>query len=520
MKILHLEDNPIDAELARETFLDEWPDCEIKVVDNRRDFVAEFPNGPDLIISDFNLVDFTGLEALSLARQLLPDVPFIFLSGTIGEDRAIDALRGGANDYIIKDRPKRLVPAAQRALQDARLRRERHETEEQMRRVQRMENIGMLAAGIAHDFNNVLAPMLMGVPLLRSSTTSEGDERILSSIERSAERGAGLVRQILGFGRGITGEPQLIQAKHMVRELVDVMNQTFPKSIRIEIDISSDLWPLKVNPTQLHQVLLNLCVNARDAMPDGGVLRLCASNRQLDDMSASAIQEIKAGPYLLFEVSDSGSGIPPAVVARIWEPFFTTKAPGKGTGLGLATVKGIIIEHHGSITVQTKMGHGTTFQIYLPAQPDDESVVTDTVSVTVPRGHGELILVVDDDANVREVAGATLVTHGYRVLAAADGAEALALFAARSLEFRLVVTDLDMPNLDGAAMTKVIRALSPGIRILMVSGSSDEDEVQRRIPPDSRFLPKPFTGDALLHAVHDLLAPGLAGPLNETRPSH
>lgn len=519
MKILHLEDNPIDAELARETFLEEWPDCEIKVVDNRQDFVAEFPHGPDLILSDFNLVDFTGLEALGLARRELPEIPFIFLSGTIGEDRAIEALRGGANDYIIKDRPKRLVPAVRRALQDARLRRERHETEEQMRRVQRMENIGMLAAGIAHDFNNILAPMLMGVPLLRSSVTSEGDERILSSIERSAERGAGLVRQILGFGRGVTGEPQLIQAKHMVRELVDVMNQTFPKSIRIEINISPDLWPLKVNPTQLHQVLLNLCVNARDAMPNGGTLRLCASNRQIDEMSASAIHEIKSGPYLLFEIADSGSGIPPEVVARMWEPFFTTKAPGKGTGLGLATVKSIVTEHHGTVVVQTRPGHGTTFQIYLPAQPDTESVVTNTANETTPRGHGELVLVVDDDANVREVAGATLVSHGYRVLAAADGAEALALFAARSLEFRLVVTDLDMPNLDGAAMTKVVRALNPAIRILTVSGSSDPDDVQRRIPADGRFLAKPFTGDALLNAVHDLLVPGLATPLTPEKTS-
>ncbi len=508
MKILHLEDNPIDAELTRETFLDEWPDCAIKVVDNRKDFVAEFTNQPDVILSDFNLVDFTGLEALSLARQELPDVPFIFLSGTIGEDRAIEALRGGANDYIIKDRPKRLVPAVQRALRDVQLRRERHETEEQMRRVQRMENIGMLAAGIAHDFNNVLAPMLMGVPLLRSSVTNEADDRILTSIERSAERGAGLVRQILGFGRGVTGEPQLIQSKHMVRELVDVMNQTFPKSIRIETNISSDLWPLKVNPTQLHQVLLNLCVNARDAMPDGGVLRLVASNRQLDEMSASAIHEVKPGPYLLIEVSDSGSGIPPAVLERIWEPFFTTKAPGKGTGLGLATVKGIITEHRGTITVQTKAGHGTTFHVYLPALPDTESTIADTTSIAIPRGHGELILVVDDDANVREVAGATLVNHGYRVLAAADGAEALALFAARSLEFRLVVTDLDMPNLDGAAMTKVLRALHPAIRVLTVSGSSDEDDVKRRIPTDGRFLAKPFTGDALLQTVHELLGPG------------
>jgi two-component system cell cycle sensor histidine kinase/response regulator CckA len=512
MKILHLEDNALDAELTRQTFLDEWPDCEVTLVETRSAFIAEFPSAPDLIVSDFNLVNFTGLEALNLARQQLPEVPFIFLSGTIGEDRAIEALRGGANDYVIKDRPKRLIPAARRALEDVKLRRQRQETDEQMRRVQRLENIGMLAAGIAHDFNNILAPVLMGIPLLRTALTSESDERILASIERSAERGAGLVRQILGFGRGVTGEPQLIQPKHLIYEIIEVMARTFPKSIRIESNISSDLWPMKVNPTQLHQVLLNLCVNARDAMPQGGTLRIRASNKPLDQMSASAMAGVQPGPYLLFEVSDTGTGIPPEVVAKMWDPFFTTKEVGKGTGLGLATVKGIIGEHHGNITLQTHPGQGTTFQIILPAEPDNVSVVTDSASAVIPRGRGELILVVDDDANLREVAGATLVGHGYRVLAAADGTEGLALFAPRSLEIRLVLTDLDMPNLDGSAMTKVMRALNPAIRVLTVSGSSDVEEARRRISPNGAFLAKPFTAESLLRNVNDLLSHGSAIP--------
>ncbi|HYD85228.1 MAG TPA: response regulator, partial [Opitutus sp.] len=309
MKILHLEDNLHDAELVQLVFSTEWPDCEVKVVSSRDEFVTQLHRGEqDVIVSDFNLLSFNGLEALQLAREKKPDTPFIFLSGTIGEDRAVEALRAGAKDYVIKDRPKRLVPAIKRALDDARHLRERKAAEEQLLRVQRLENIGMLAAGIAHDFNNVLAPVLMAVPLLRERLSEKLDLQILSTVEKSVERGAGLVRQILGFAHGVTGEAHLVQPKHVLRDLVGVMRQTFPRSIEIDEDVANQLWPLKVNPTQLHQVLLNLCVNARDAMPHGGTLHVRASNRLLDEVSASSIPGAQAGPYLLFEIADTGTG--------------------------------------------------------------------------------------------------------------------------------------------------------------------------------------------------------------------
>ncbi|HEY4246166.1 MAG TPA: response regulator [Lacunisphaera sp.] len=505
MKILHLEDNALDAALTLHVFLDEWPDCEVIAVETRDDFLAQLSEAPDLVVSDFSLAHFSGLEALQLTRRKSPDLPFIFLSGTIGEDRAIEALRAGANDYIIKDRPKRLIPAVQRALDDARFQRERHETEEQIRRVQRLENIGMLASGIAHDFNNILSPVLMGVSLLRGSITTPFELKILATIESSAERGAGLVRQIMGFGRGTTGEPQIVQPRHLISEVIGVVEQTFSKSIQIKHEVATDLWPIKVNATQFHQVLLNLCVNARDAMPQGGTLSVRASNRELDEMSAAGIRNTRPGTYLLLEIADSGTGIPPEVLARMWEPFFTTKEAGRGTGLGLATVRGIVDDHHGTMVVETRVGHGTTFQIFLPAEPDDKILRTDTGSVVIPRGNNELILVVDDDTNVRDVTCATLAAHGYRILSAADGAEALALFAPRNLEIREVVTDLDMPNLDGTALSKVLRALNPSVRILMVSGSSDIEEVRRRVPAGGCILAKPFTAEALLGTINKLL---------------
>lgn len=505
MKILHLEDNIRDAELIHNEFLGKLPDCQIRLVSTRDDFETQLADHPDLILSDFNMPRFNGLEALRLAREKTPEIPFIFLSGTIGEERAIEALHAGASDYVIKDRPKRLIPAIQRALNDARLARERRAAEEQMHRVQRLENIGMLAAGIAHDFNNVLAPVLMGIPLLRMKHPGAGDQKILANIESSAQRGAGLVKQIMGFAHGIAGEPQLVQPRHLLNDLVGILEQTMPKNVRIEAPIARELWPIKTNPTQLHQILLNLCVNARDAMPQGGVLTLRAGNHLLDAVGAAALPDARPGSYLLLEVGDTGTGIPLAIVEKIWEPFFTTKEASKGTGLGLATVRGLVRSHGGVITLHTQPGRGTTFQILLPAVPGAESAMDAAGSEAVPLGRGELILVVDDDTSVRETTSAALSGHGYRTLVAADGAEALGLFAPRSLEIRAIVTDLDMPELDGTALAKVARNLNPSVRIILVSGSADAHDPRRQPPVNGAFLPKPCSGETLLRILHSLL---------------
>jgi two-component system, cell cycle sensor histidine kinase and response regulator CckA len=504
MKILHLEDDAHDAELLRVQFLSEWPDCEVQVVSTEQQFIDGLNAAPDLILSDFNMPTFSGRDALKIAKAKVPGTPFVFLSGTIGEDRAIEALHAGAADYVLKDRPKRLVPAMKRALKEARLARERKAAEAQMLRVQRLENIGMLAAGIAHDFNNVLAPVVMAVPLLR--TKCAGDEaarKILNSVESSVDRGASLVKQILGFSQGVTGEPQLVQPRHLIRELLSVMRQTFPRNIRIEDNTASDLWSVKANPTQLHQVLLNLAVNARDAMPQGGTLTMRAENRQIDSVAAASIPGAAAGSYVRLEVADTGTGIPPAIVGKIWDPFFTTKGEGKGTGLGLATVRGIVHNHGGVATVHTRLGQGTTFEILLPAAACDATGEATRIPNEIPRGNGELVVVVDDDSSVRDVIAATLTTAGYKVLAAADGAEAVALIAPRNLEVRLLVTDLEMPNLDGAALVKVVRSLNPSIRVLAVSGVPAASVAGRR--PEAPFLAKPFSAESLLSTIQELL---------------
>lgn len=379
--------------------------------------------------------------------------------------------------------------------------------EEQFFRAQRLESIGMLAAGIAHDLNNVLAPILLAAPMLRDHASDPGDLRMIATLEKSAERGAALVRQILGFAHGADGELRVIQPKHLLRDVATFIQETFPKSIQLIEKIPSQLWPVKANPTQLHQVLLNLCVNARDAMPEGGTLTLLGENCVLDEIAAAAIPGAAPGPFLMFHVQDTGTGIAPEMLERIWEPFFTTKGTGKGTGLGLSTVRGIVESHGGFSSVHSVVGRGTTFRVYLQAtETAGEQAGSNTSAPFAPRGTGELVLIVDDEPGIRNMAAIMLARHGYRVLTAADGAEAIALFAPRCKEIPLVITDLSMPNLDGAALAGVVQRLNPAVKIIAVSGHSAGSDGK---PPASQFtdafLLKPFRAEVLLTTVHELL---------------
>ncbi len=631
MRILHVEDSEDDAELVRQTLLREWPDCAITWVEGRAAFIDELRTGRfDVILSDFALATLDGLEALRLARESAPETPFIFLSGNIGEDCAIEALRAGAVDYILKDRMKRLGAAIGRALRERDERRAhreqadmlnqareaifitdldhrliywnagaerlygwktdavmgrtedelfdpavvpqllgarehafsrgqwsgelrmhtrqgeplfvesrqtlirdergapkarlcinsditgRKQLEEQFLRAQRMENIGLLAAGIAHDLNNMLAPILLAAPMLREYVTDSGAVGLLSTLESSAERGANLVRQILAFAHGTAGERQLLQVKHLLRDISSVVSGTFPKSIRFEDHIAADLWPIVANGTQVHQVMLNLCVNARDAMPNGGSLQLGAQNITLDEQAAGALKSGRPGTFVVLHVEDTGTGIAPEVLEKMWEPFFTTKEVGRGTGLGLSTVRGIVEAHGGFIEVRTALGHGSSFRVFFPAEVSPASGAASAPIGPTPAGRGELILVVDDERRICDMTLTMLTRSGYRVLPAADGAEAVLVFAQRSNEVRLVITDLHMPNLDGAMLAQAVRRINPATKVLAVSGLSSSTEPASGVPEDfaDGFLAKPFKPEALLAKVHALLQghePGSAG---------
>ncbi len=351
----------------------------------------------------------------------------------------------------------------------------------------------------------------MAAPLLRQRATDPSDVRIIDILETSAVRGAGLVRQILGFVNGASVGLRLVQVKHLLRDICEVIRASFPKSIVLEEQLAADLWPIQANPTQIHQILLNLAVNARDAMlPRGGTLCIRAENCVLDEAAALALDGARSGPFLVLEVVDSGAGMSPEVLAHIWEAFFTTKGEGKGTGLGLSTVRGLVAGHDGFVTVKTELGHGTTFRIFLPAAERSELEFTADAAPIAARGQGELILVVDDARVIRDLTATILTRHGYRVLGCGDGVEAVGLFTQHNTEVRLVLSDDNMPVLDGAALALILRRLRPGLKILAMTGLDTATPFAPKHPSEHASfaddkLKKPFTVEALLSAVDRLL---------------
>lgn len=383
---------------------------------------------------------------------------------------------------------------------------ERKNIETQSLRSQRMESIGVLAGGIAHDLNNVLAPILMAVELLSRDQGETQKKAMLDILRLSATRGASIVKQVLTFSRGAEGERSVLQPKHLVREIESFAKQTFPKDIEISAEISKNLWTLVGDATQIHQILLNLCVNARDAMQKGGKLTIAAENVYLDASYAKMHREAKTGPYVMFKVTDTGTGIPESIIDKIFDPFFTTKEVGKGTGLGLSTVIGIVKSHKGFITVTSEVGKGTEFKVYLPASDGVDVKEVAQSNDQLPRGNGELILVVDDEPSIREITGQTLESFGYNVLTANDGVEAIAKFAQNKNKVQLVLTDMSMPVLGGTSAIKAIEKINPSIRVIATSGLLAQKFGAENIGRALKgFLQKPYTTEQLLRMVYDVL---------------
>jgi two-component system, cell cycle sensor histidine kinase and response regulator CckA len=376
--------------------------------------------------------------------------------------------------------------------------------EQQFLRSQRMESIGTLAGGIAHDLNNVLAPIILAIDTLRRTVSTPTSQTILSSIESSAQRGAEIVKQVLAFARGIDGERHVLQMKHIIAEIVRIIKETFPRSIDIWTEIPKDLWTVSADPTQVHQVILNVCVNARDAMPEGGKLTISAKNIIVDDKYSRMYGEAINGPFVMLTISDTGIGISPKILDKIFEPFFTTKEIGKGTGLGLSTVHAIVKSHGGFIQVETEINQGTKFMIYFPAEINDGGNAIDPTYTTSPQGHGELILVVDDEAPIREITKTTLEANGYNVITADEGTEAISLYAQKKDTVKAVITDIMMPVMDGTVLIRALLKMNPNIKIIVASGLIT-DEIKKLEPQVKIFLPKPFTTDTLLSAVQEVL---------------
>lgn len=379
---------------------------------------------------------------------------------------------------------------------------ETRDLESQFLRAQRVEALGTLSSGIAHDLNNILAPVLMASDLLRRDVKNPRSLELVAMIELSAQRGANIIRQLLTFSRGIEGERVSVQWSRLMKEMAALARETFPRDITISERVVPELDPVSGDATQMHQVLLNLCINARDAMPHGGNLGMQAQNVELSVGDLTRYPNAKPGRYVLVEVSDTGTGIPPEVVDKIFEPFFTTKEIGKGTGLGLSTVLGIVKSHGGFIRVQSSLGKGTTFQIYLPSDNSVKSEMEGEVEVAPALGQLELILLVDDEATIRLVSTATLKEWNYRVVSASNGREGLALLHERRAEVKLVVTDLMMPVLGGQSLIRAVRALAPEIRVIAATGlDPGEKRAELRELGVRTILMKPYSARFLLKAV-------------------
>lgn len=385
---------------------------------------------------------------------------------------------------------------------------ERLQMEAKFLRTQRLESIGTLAGGIAHDLNNLLAPVLLGVGLLQRPDRDPDEARVIDLIEQSANRGTHLVKQILSFARGVEGARVSVHVGYVIREVETMMRSTFPKNITIRVKLAKELQLVWADPTQLNQVLLNLCVNARDAMPAGGQLSIEARNVELDASFVQLATDVTAGPHVMIELADTGTGMTPEVLEKIYEPFFTTKSAGKGTGLGLSTAIGIVRSHRGTINVYSEIGRGTVFKIYLPVTTADLAQAGPGALAPPPAsGNGELLLIVDDEPAILNVTKQTLENHGYRVLLATDGAHAFALYHRHRSEIALVLTDMMMPLMDGLALAAALRRIDPATIIVAASGLHDHNnQIKAADAGLNHFLCKPFTSHELLTTVAAALA--------------
>jgi light-regulated signal transduction histidine kinase (bacteriophytochrome)/CheY-like chemotaxis protein len=384
---------------------------------------------------------------------------------------------------------------------------ERKKLEQQLLRAQRMESLGTMAGGIAHDLNNVLAPIVMSIGLLKNMVEEPQSKSILETIEASANRGGDIVRQVLSFARGLESDKIEIQPNHLLKELEKTIKNTFPKDIRVQFSITDDTWTILGDPPQVHQVLLNLCLNARDAMPHGGSLTVRIENSVLEERYGAMNLQARAGRYVSVSVTDTGTGMPPNVVDKIFEPFFTTKTLTKGTGLGLSTVLAIVRSHEGIINVYSEPGKGTTLKVYLPAMESSPEIRKEApTEPNLPRGHGETVLLVDDEASIRTITGQALQTYGYRVLTAIDGVDAVAVYVQHRHEIGVVLIDMNMPGMDGPTAIRALMKINPKIKIIAASGLNANESVAKAAGAGVKhFLTKPYTTETLLTTIRALL---------------
>ncbi|HKO30900.1 MAG TPA: response regulator [Nitrospiraceae bacterium] len=515
LRILQLEDNAVDAELITATLTEGGIPCQSQLVDTRQAFVTALKEGRlDLILADYSIPGFDGMTALTLARQHCPDVPFLFVSATIGEELAIDAMHQGATDYVLKQRLGRLVPSVQRALRELDDRAERKRAEEalrqsekQFRQSQKMEAVGRLAGGIAHDFNNLLTVIMGYSQVLLTELGPQHPLRgKIDETLKAGERAATLIRQLLTFSSKQSLDPKILSLNTAVMNLESLLRRLIGEDIQLVSTLDPMNGRLRADQAQLEQVLVNLVVNARDAMPKGGTLTIETAQVELTRSPVYHLTPLPPGLYVRLAVSDTGCGMDRNTQSHIFEPFFTTKGEGKGSGLGLSTVFGIVTQCGGAIDVTSRVGQGTRFDLYFPSVESDVLTTAPTQPKRQPQRGTETILLVEDDPSVRTLVRDELRKLGYRVLEAKNGVEACLLATQQTRLVQLLLTDVVMPGMGGRELAQHLSVIKPDLRTLFISGYLDDVGIMAgQEEGTSSFLQKPFTPEVLARAVRNLL---------------
>ncbi len=512
LHILHLEDDPNDIALVKSTLEAGGVICETTCVKNRVDFIAALErNGIDLVLSDFSLPAFDGLSAVNIVREKWPDLPVILVSGTLGEELAIDSLKSGATDYVLKERLSRLVPAVRRAMQDVEERTERRRLQAQFIEAQKMEIIGQLAGGVAHDFNNMLGVIIGYCDFISSDLGPDNPlQKYTGEIRHASERATGLTRQLLVFSRKQAVQPIVLDLNDVVNELSLMLRRLIDENIDLTIVPGTEIGRIKADSGHMGQILMNLVINARDAMPNGGKLSIATANVSIDKNCTLRHSGAIPGDYVMLSVSDTGTGMTGDVKARLFEAFFTTKPSGKGTGLGLATCQTIVQQCGGHIEVWSEVGKGTTFKIYFPRvrQPLDAGAGSIRIG-PLPRGT-ETVLVVEDEPSLKHLACDVLEAQGYEVLSASNGQDAIHVaHEHKGSPIRLVVTDVIMPLMGGKLLADNLKSSYSDLKFLFTSGYTDEAITEHgENDPGIEFLPKPYTPATLACKVRDMLDRG------------
>ncbi|TMQ49711.1 MAG: response regulator [Candidatus Eisenbacteria bacterium] len=461
----------------------------------------------DIVISDYNIPGFKGTEALALVRNTERELPFIFVSGSIGEETAVAAMRAGANDYVMKGNLNRLAPAIERELREAQARSERQSLEEQLRQAQKMEAVGRLAGGVAHDFNNILTAILGYSQMIQGQLGAEHELlREVGEVEKAALRAAALTRQLLAFSRRQVLQPKVLDLNVVVDGVESMLRRLIGADVELSLRCGEDLWRIKADAGQVEQVLMNLVVNARDAMPEGGKITIQTANVKLGE----GREGIEPGSYVALAVMDTGTGMDEKTRAQIFEPFFTTKESGRGTGLGLSTVHGIVKQSGGHIAVESAPGQGSTFTVYLPRVEAQADLERPQQRQEPSASGSETVMVVEDDELVRNVVGDSLRVNGYKVVEVPDRTQALVVaetYGRSNLPVDLMLSDVVTPGMSPGELADRVRGIFPKIRILYMSGYNEHASAyDELIKSEGAFLQKPFTVTALLARVREVLS--------------